>query len=95
MRILVGSFLVGIGITVQVPDEDHANVFLLHLTSPQLILSIFRFTNIKAARVITSTFKSSIEISLFQWSQISRHPDWKPYIDAWFRRFEVSVNLKF
>jgi hypothetical protein len=38
----------------------------------------FRFINIEAARTITSTFKSSIEISLFQWSQVSKHPEWKP-----------------
>jgi hypothetical protein len=34
--------------------------------------------------IITSTFKSSMEIVLFQWSQVFRHPDWRPYIDAWF-----------
>ncbi|KAL9350584.1 hypothetical protein Peur_057839 [Populus x canadensis] len=45
------------------------------------------FTNIEAARTITLAFKSSMEIPLFQWSQVSRHPKWKPNIDAWFRRF--------
>jgi hypothetical protein len=25
-----------------------------------------------------------MEIPLFQWSQLSKHPDWRPYIDAWF-----------
>jgi hypothetical protein len=34
--------------------------------------------------IITSAFKSSMEIALFQWSQVFRHPDWRPYIDAWF-----------
>jgi hypothetical protein len=51
------------------------------------------FTNIKAARVISSAFKSSMEIPLFQWSQVSRHLEWIPQIDAWFDRFEVYVNL--
>ncbi|XP_073262478.1 uncharacterized protein [Populus alba] len=46
------------------------------------------FTNIEAARVISSAFKASMEIPLFQWSQISRHPEWMPQINAWFRRFE-------
>jgi len=40
-------------------------------------------------------FKSSMEILLFQWSQVSRHPEWIPQIDAWFDRFEVGVNFKF
>jgi len=35
-----------------------------------------------------------MKILLFQWSQVSRHPEWKPYIDTWFRTFEVSVILK-
>jgi hypothetical protein len=51
------------------------------------------FTNIEAARVISSAFKSPIEISLFQWSQVSRHPKWIPYIDAWFDKFKVGVNF--
>ena len=37
----------------------------------------FKFTNIEAAKTIISTFKSSIEISLFQWTQVSRHPKCK------------------
>jgi hypothetical protein len=52
---------------------------------------IFRFTNIEATRVITLAFKSSMEIPLFQWGQVSKPPDLKPYIDSWFTRFEVSV----
>ncbi|XP_073261300.1 uncharacterized protein [Populus alba] len=51
------------------------------------------FTNIKAARVISSAFKASMEIPLFQWNQISRHPEWMPQINAWFSRFEVRVNI--
>ncbi|XP_052305162.1 uncharacterized protein LOC127904733 [Populus trichocarpa] len=51
------------------------------------------FTNIEAARVISSAFKSSMEIPLFQWSQISKHPEWMPQINAWFNRFEVGINL--
>jgi hypothetical protein len=38
-------------------------------------------------------FKSSMEIPLFQWSQISKHPEWMPQINAWFDRFQVGVNL--
>jgi hypothetical protein len=34
-----------------------------------------------------------MEILLFQWSQVSRHPEWIPQIDAWFDRFEVDVNF--
>jgi len=67
----------------------------LWTTNISLILLIFRFIKIEPARVITSVFKLLIEIPLFQLSQVCRHPDWKPYIDAWFRRFGVSVNLKF
>jgi hypothetical protein len=26
-----------------------------------------------------------MEIPLFQLSQVSRHPEWKPNIDAWFK----------
>jgi hypothetical protein len=66
------------------------NIFYEQLIN---ILFIFRFTNIKVARVITSTFESSMEIPLFQWSQVSKHPDWRPYIDVWFRRFQIGVNF--
>jgi len=53
-----------------------------------------RFTNIEAVRTITSTFKSSMKIPLFQWSHVSKHPEWKPRVNAWFSRFKVSINLK-
>jgi hypothetical protein len=59
----------------------------------EFILFISRFTNIEAARVISLAFKSSMQISLFQWSQITKHPEWMPQINAWFDRFEVGVNL--
>jgi hypothetical protein len=71
------------------------NIIWEQLINISLILFIFIFTNIEATRLITSVFKSLMEILLFQWSQVSRHLDWRPYIDAWFRRFEVSVNFKF
>jgi hypothetical protein len=32
-----------------------------------------------------------MDIPLFQWSQVSRHPEWIPQIDAWFNRFEAGV----
>jgi hypothetical protein len=53
----------------------------------------FWFTNIKVVRTISSTMKSSMEILLFLWSQVSKHPELKPMIDAWFERFKVSINL--
>ena len=57
------------------------NVICGQLINISLILLIFRFTNIEVTRVITSTFKSSMEIPLFQWGQVSKPPDLKPYID--------------
>jgi hypothetical protein len=36
-----------------------------------------------------------MEIPSFQWSKVSRHPEWTPYIDAWFGKFEVGVNSNF
>jgi hypothetical protein len=59
----------------------------------EFISFIFRFTNIDVARVISLAFKSSMEIQLFQWSQISKYPEWMPQINAWFDKFEVGVNL--
>ncbi|KAJ6969910.1 uncharacterized protein [Populus alba] len=50
------------------------------------------FTNIEAAQEISSVFKSSMEIPLFQWSQISRHPEWTSQINAWFDRIEDKFN---
>jgi len=71
------------------------NVICEQLINISLILLIFRFANIETARVITSTFKSSMEILFFQWSQVSRYLECRPYIDSWFTRFKVSVNLIF
>jgi hypothetical protein len=34
-----------------------------------------------------------MEILLFQWSQVSKHPELKPQVDTWFSRFKVSINL--
>jgi hypothetical protein len=73
--------------------NDMFNNFLKNNVS--LNLSNFRFINIKSARTITSAFKSSMKILLFQWSQVSKHPEWKPQVDAWFLRFKVSTNLNF
>ena len=69
--------------------------FTYNIICEQLIniLFIFRFTNIEAVWVITSAFKSLMKILLFQQSQVSRYPNWRPYIDAWFWRFEVGVNF--
>ena len=69
------------------------NIIYEQLINLLLILFNFRFTNIKDVWIITSAFKSSMEIPLFQWSQVSRHPEWRPNIDAWFRRFQVGVNF--
>jgi hypothetical protein len=60
-----------------------------------LNLSNFRFTNIEDARIVTSAFKSLTKIPLFQWSQVSKHSEWKPHVDVWFSRFKVSINLFF
>ena len=61
------------------------NIIYEQLINILLILFNFRFTNIEAARTITLAFKSSMEFLLFQWSQVSKHPEWRPNIDAWFR----------
>jgi len=42
----------------------------------------FQVIYIEAAITIISGFKLSIEVLLFQWSQVSRHLEWKPHIDA-------------
>jgi len=42
------------------------NIIYEQLINILLILFTFRFTNIKAARIITSAFKSSMKIPLFQ-----------------------------
>ena len=52
----------------------------------------FRCTNIEAVRTITFAMKLSMEIQLFQWNQVSIHPEWKPMIDAWFRRFKLVLT---
>jgi hypothetical protein len=46
-------------------------------------MNAFRFTNIEVIRTITSVFKSSMKITLFQCSQVSKHPEWKSQVDAW------------
>ena len=73
--------------------KKNYNIIYEQLINISLIYFIFRFTNIEAARVISSAFKSSMLIPLFQWSQVSKHPKWIPQIDAWFDRFEVGVNF--
>ena len=37
--------------------------------------------------------KSSMKISLFQWTQVSKLPKWNIIIDAWFKTSKVSINL--
>jgi hypothetical protein len=51
------------------------------------------FTNVEDAQTITSTMKSLMEVPFFQMSQVSKNPEWKSIIDAWFRKFRVSINL--
>jgi hypothetical protein len=46
---------------------------------------IFKFTNIKAVCLITSTTKSSLKEQLFQWSQLQDHPKLMNMINAWWR----------
>ena len=69
------------------------NIIYEQLINILLILFNFRFTNIEAAKTINLAFKSSIRIPMFQWSQVSRHSEWRPNIDAWFQRFQVGVNF--
>jgi hypothetical protein len=47
------------------------NIIYEQVINILLFLFIFRFTNIETVRVITSL----MEILLFQWSQLSKHPD--------------------
>jgi len=56
-------------------------------------LIYFQVHKIEIARVISSTFKSLMEIQLFQCSQVSIHPEWITQIDAWFIIFEIGVNF--
>jgi hypothetical protein len=35
----------------------------------------FRFTNIEVVKTITLVIKLSMEIPLFQWNQVSKHPE--------------------
>jgi hypothetical protein len=37
--------------------------------------------------------KSSMKVPLFQWSQVFTNLEWKPMIDAWFKRFKVNINF--
>jgi len=52
-----------------------SNIIYEQLINIFLILFNFMFTNIEVAQTITSAFKLSMEIPLFQWSQVSRHLD--------------------
>jgi len=79
-------------VLVFLKKKKHCNI-IYEVIIIEFISFIFRFTNIEATRVISSVFKSSMEIPLFQWSQISKHPEWMPQINAWFDRFEVGVTL--
>ena len=56
--------------------NDMFNNFLTNNIS--LNLSNFRSTNIEVARIIISAFKSSMDILLFQWSWVSKYPEYKP-----------------
>jgi len=53
----------------------------------------FKFANVEAARTIISAMKSSMRVSLFQWSHVSRYSKWKLIIDAWFKKFRVNIYL--
>jgi membrane-anchored protein YejM (alkaline phosphatase superfamily) len=57
------------------------------------LIFFFRFTNIEVARVITSTFKSSMEIPLFQWSQVSRYPNGDLISMHGFKDFRLVLTL--
>jgi hypothetical protein len=99
-----GSFTTG-SIYLEVPNlvEEwlfNVNLFSYHIDTliifEKLILineCNFRFINIEATKTITSVMKLLMEISLFQWSQVSKHSEQKPMINAWFRRCNISINL--
>ena len=53
----------------------------------------FKFTNNEVSITITSTFKLLMEIILFQCSQVSKHLEWKPQVNAWFSRIKVNINF--
>jgi hypothetical protein len=66
------------------------------ITFEKLILTNeynFRFINVEVARTIISAMESSMEMSLFQWSQVFKNLEWKPMIDAWFGKFRISIYL--
>jgi hypothetical protein len=46
-----------------------------------------------AAHMITSAMKLSMDVSLFQWSGVSKNPKWKPMINTWFEKFKVSIYI--
>jgi len=50
-------------------------------------------TNVKAVHTITLVMKSSMKLPLIKWSQVFKNPKWKLMIDAWFRKFEVSIYI--
>jgi len=39
------------------------------------------------------TMKLSMEVPLFQWSYVSKNPEWDPIIDVWFEKFKVSIYI--
>jgi hypothetical protein len=50
-------------------------------------------TNVEVAHTIISAMKSSMKISLFQWSQVSKNFELKPMIDVLFRKFKISIYI--
>jgi hypothetical protein len=44
--------------------------------------------------MITSAMQLSMDVSLFQWSGVSKNPKWKPMINTWFEKFKVIIYIK-
>jgi hypothetical protein len=53
----------------------------------------FQVYKLEAAKIITSTFKSSMEIHYFNGVRFPNILNRKPQVDACFSRFKVSINL--
>jgi hypothetical protein len=44
--------------------------------------------------MITSAMQLSMDVSLFQWSGVSKNPKWKHMINTWFEKFKVIIYIK-
>jgi hypothetical protein len=47
----------------------------------------------EATQIRTSIMKVSMKMSLFQWSQLEKYPEWIAIIEAWWGKFKVSTYI--